>query len=97
MRQPGILATATVTAAEGVLTSPFDDEVVLLNLADGVYYGLDTVGARVWTLIQRPVTVEAIQDTLLREYDVERPRCESDLGVLLSELVGRGLVVVREG
>ena len=35
------------------------DEVVLLNLRDGVYYGLDGVGARVWTLVQEPRTVAA--------------------------------------
>jgi len=29
-------------------------EAAILNLKNGVYYGLDPVGARIWNLIQEP-------------------------------------------
>src|ERR1700730_14483347 len=31
-------------------------EAVILNLKNGIYFGLDPVGARIWSLIQKPTT-----------------------------------------
>lgn len=69
-------------------------EAVILNLKSGVYYGLDAVGARIWNLIQVPMTVDDIRDALLKEYDVEPGRCERDLLALLQELAAKGLIEV---
>jgi hypothetical protein len=85
-----------VAAADEILVSDFGDELVLLNLRDGVYYGLDGVGARIWTLIKQPTTLDAIRDTLVAEYEVDLARCEKDLARLLADLVTRGLAEIRE-
>ena len=87
-------AGATVRVAEDILASAFEEELVLLNLRDGVYYGLQGVASRIWSLIQRPTTVPEIRDALVAEYEVDPSRCEADLKGLLSELVERGLAVV---
>jgi hypothetical protein len=87
-------AGATIRVAEDILASAFEEELVLLNLRDGVYYGLQGVASRIWSLIQRPTTIAEIRDALVAEYDVEPRRCEADLRGLLTELVGRGLAVV---
>jgi len=89
--------SATVVAAPDLLSSAFEQELVILNLRDGVYYGLEDVGARIWSLLQRPVTVAAVRDTLVAEYDVEPARCGRDLRALLQALAARGLIEVREG
>lgn len=95
MSRSPISPTATVAAAGDVLATTFDDELVLLNLRDGVYYGLEGVGSRIWSLIQRPTPVVEIRDAITAEYDVEPARCESDLTNLLGELVSRGLANVK--
>jgi hypothetical protein len=89
--------SATVVAAGDLLASEFGDELVILNLRDGVYYGLEDVGARIWKLLQKPVSVIAICDEIVAEYDVEPRRCERDLRSLLGELLAKGLVEIREG
>lgn len=88
--------SATVVAAGDLLASAFGSELVILNLKDSVYYGLEDVGARVWSLLQRPVTVSAIRDALVAEYDVEPDRCGYDVRALLKDLAARGLIEVRE-
>jgi len=88
--------TATVVAAKDLLASEFGSEFVILNLQDGVYYGLEDVGARLWTLLQRLVAVATMRDVLVSEYDVDPGRCQRDLLALLTELASRGLVEVRE-
>ncbi len=94
---PAIPRDATVQIADDVLASAFEEELVLLNLKDGIYYGLEGVGTRIWSLIQQPTPVAAVRDALVAEYDVDPARCEADLRALLAELVRRGLAVTRSG
>jgi hypothetical protein len=87
---------ALYVANDDVLTTKFGDEVVILNLRDGVYYGLEDVGARVWQLLERPVTVAAIRDALVSEFEVAPGRCERDVSALVASLSERGLVRIQQ-
>ncbi len=69
-------------------------EAAILNLNDGVYYGLDPVGSLVWGLLQQPTTVAEIRSAILAEYDVDPGRCDNDLKTLLADLLAHGLVEV---
>ncbi len=89
--------SATVVVAGDLLASSFGAELVILSLKDGMYFGLEDVGARVWSLLQRPTTVSAIRDALVAEYDVEPGRCGRDLKALLQDLSARGLIEVKGG
>lgn len=90
-----VSGSSTVVAAKDQVSSDLGGEVAILDLKAGVYYGLDAVGARIWSFIQEPRTVNEIRDILLEEYDVEPERCERDLLVLLRRLADEGLVEVR--
>ncbi len=90
-----VSGSSTVVAAKDQVSSDLGGEVAILDLKAGVYYGLDAVGARIWSLIQEPRTVNEIRDILLEEYDVEPERCERDLLALLRRLADEGLVEVR--
>lgn len=68
------------------------EDIVILNLKDGIYYELKDVAARVWGLIQQPCSIQAILDTLVEEYEVEAKLCEADLIALAEDLAKRGLI-----
>ncbi len=83
-----------VAAAPDLMASELAGEMVLLNLADGVYYGLDAVGAYIWQMLDQPRTVSAVVDDVVAQYHVDRVRCEDDVLTFLGDLSTRGLVVV---
>jgi hypothetical protein len=85
------LRSRIVVSDEQVHTS-LGDEAVILGLDDGVYYGLDAVGARVWSLLATPRVVSEIVAVVTEEFDVSIERCEQDVLALLAELQGRRLV-----
>lgn len=89
-----ITLQSTITPAEGQVASQLADEIVILNLTDGTYYGLDGVGVRVWELLQQPRTVEAISAAIVDEYEVEPARCQTDVLALLSEMAKAGIIEV---
>jgi hypothetical protein len=69
-------------------------ELAILNQTTGIYYGLDSVGARIWTLIADGSTVGEIRAILIDEYDVDGKQVEADLIMLLSDLKEKGLIEV---
>ena len=83
---------ATVSAASDLLTGNFGDEVVILSLESGTYYGLQGVAARIWSHLQQPITVLALRDAILDEFEVDTEECEADLSFFLDEMVAIGLV-----
>ncbi len=86
---------SVVVAAKDQVFCDLAEEAVILNLQSGVYYGLNSLGARVWSLIQEPRTVSELQGVILEEYEVEPERCERDLLALLRKLVDAGLVELK--
>ena len=87
---------ARIIISEAQVSADLGGEAAILNLKNGVYYGLDSVAARVWNLIQQPRTFRELRDILIEEYDVERPRLESDLQNLLNQLADEQLVQIAE-
>jgi Coenzyme PQQ synthesis protein D (PqqD) len=88
-------AQSVVTVTKDQVSCNLGPEAAILNMKDGIYYGLDPVGAEVWKLLQTPRKVADIHEALLQEYDVEPERCQRDLLALLEDLLGAGLIEVR--
>ena len=86
-----------VTATKRHVACTVAGEVVILHLEDGVYYGLNEVGTRVWQLLEQPRRVEQIVDAIVSEFEVERDRCATDITELLQSLAERGLVTLNAG
>lgn len=91
---PALTLETRVAAVRDLLASDLAGEMVLLNLADGVYYGLDAVGAHIWRNIEEPRAIRAIVDQVVARYDVEWAQCEHDVLVFLADLLAHGLVTV---
>jgi hypothetical protein len=93
INSPAELTRATtVVASRDQASTMVGAEAIILGMTDGVYYGLDGVGARIWSLIQAPRSLGEIADVLEAEFEVERDRAWEDLCALTNDLVARGLV-----
>ena len=85
---------ARVRQAERVLSQTLAGEAVLLDLNSEQYFGLNSLGTRVWELIGQLGEVEPILETLIVEYDADPDIIANDLRSLLAQLVRQGLVHV---
>ena len=84
-----------LVAARDQVSCDLAGEAAILHLGSGMYYSLDRVGARVWSLVQSSTSFHRIRDTLLAEYDVTAERLEPDLTELLNSLLAERLIEVR--
>ena len=69
-----------------------DDELVMMSVDRGQYYGLGGVGPRVWELIEQPSTLDELVERILEEFDVEPDVCERDMRKFLEQMQQLGLV-----
>jgi hypothetical protein len=95
MGSPRISMTSEVVATTEQVSAELKDEVVILSLQTGEYYGLDPIAADIWALIQQPRKVAAVRDALLARYDGVTPdECERQTLALLEEMAQLELVSV---
>ena len=66
-------------------------ESVLLDLKSGVYFGLNAVGTRIWTLMTEGESLQDVGRVLGDEFEVQSPALENDLLRFASELCAHGL------
>src|SRR5215210_4009656 len=84
----------SVKIPDDVLISNLQDESVILNLDSERYYGLDSVGTRILSVLTTSESIEAAYNTLVQEYDIDGQALRQDLIALVENLVAQGLVTV---
>jgi len=89
-----ISLASRVKINEEVLFQELQGEAVLLNLKSGVYLGLDSVGTRIWNLLQQRPLLQDVRDAILQEYDVSAEQCERDLLRLVGKMEQQGLAEI---
>jgi hypothetical protein len=78
-----------------VVFKEIDGEAVLLDLERGTYFGLDSVGTRIWQTLVEHGCARPAMASLLEEFDVRPDALESDIIRLLGELRTNDLIRPR--
>ena len=69
-----------------VISRPFGDAAVLVDLTTNQIFELNRTGYRIWELLDERLDRAAITDVLQREFKVERSQLELEVDELLNEL-----------
>lgn len=85
---------SVIHRSDAVIASQLGDDVVMMDVEEGVYYGLESVAARIWALTEQPTSIGTLCATLAGEYDVPPARCEQEVVTFIGELIDRRIVQV---
>ena len=67
-------------------------EVVMMSINAGCYYGLNSVGSRIWQLLESPQSLSQLCHQILDEFDVDAPTCEAEVRRFVAELLNNGIL-----
>jgi len=84
----------TIKRSNDILLQDIQDEIIILNMNNENYLGLDKVGARFWNILINTDSVKDAYEQLLDEFDVEPKTLQRDLNNYISELVKNDLVTI---
>ncbi len=85
-----------VSVSDSMLSSNLGDEVVMMCIEQGKYYSLKGPSFRIWELLESPITVSEIHQTLLNEYEVAPDECETQLVSLIEQMHKKDIVVCSD-
>ena len=83
-----------VKILKDVVFREVEQEMVLLNLGTGSYYGLDPVGSRIWNLLVEKGSLREVFEIMLQEYEASTEDLQRDILHLVQKLETKGLVQV---
>ena len=78
--------------SQDISAEVIDGEAIIINVASGVYYSLDNVGAAIWGLLETGAPLEDCLAALVRRYAVSEDRVRPDLEGLVSQLLAEDLI-----
>ena len=81
-----------LTIPQQVISRQTGDEMVLLDLESGLYFGVDGVGQRIWETFAEGRNLEEAVAVVVAEYEVEEAQAQADVIAFVSNLVDRGLL-----
>ena len=84
--------SSKIVVSKDVVSCDLGGETAMLEMKEGVYYGLNEMGTVIWELIQEPVTVQEVVDHILDEYEVDEETCFNDLIELIEQMEKNKLV-----
>jgi hypothetical protein len=76
------------------ISTEMDGETVMMSVENGYYYGLNSVGSRVWMLMVQRMTIAEICRVIEAEYDIDAVECERAIMSFISQLSQNGLVSI---
>ena len=71
-----------------------DGEKVMMNLDKGQYFMMNEVGSRIWEIINEPINVKGIIETLRSEYEVDEEICKDTVVEFLGRLNNAELISI---
>jgi hypothetical protein len=80
-----------------VVAAEADQDIVMVSVANGLYYAVSDIAREIWEAIDRPKKVSDLIEDLTASYNVERHLCEEETLSFLEDLRNEGLLQVRDG
>jgi PqqD family protein of HPr-rel-A system len=91
MKTSGVISRATDVLYQAL---GGEEGAVLLHLDSGQYHTLNPVGARMWEILESPMTKEELGQRVIAEFDASAKDVAKDVEKFLQELLERNLVEV---
>lgn len=90
-----ITLDSIVSVNPEILVSDVEDELIMMNLDQGYYYGLQGVGKRIWDQLEPPLSVRALCAKLQAGYAAQRDTIEREVLAFLADLHAQELITIH--
>ncbi len=80
-----------------IIVAEADQDLIMVSIATGYYYGVGEVAREIWDSIERPKRVSDLINGLTASYHVDSSLCEEETLSFLETLLDEGLLQVKDG
>ena len=79
-----------------VIFSDLEDEMIIMDMNSGKYFGLNETGAKIWSLFDKYGDLKEVVKALCEEYEISKEKCEKEVIRFLKRLQQKDLIHVEE-
>src|SRR5215510_6820674 len=83
-------------AYANVISAEAGHDIVMVSIANGLYYGVSDVAREIWEAIEQPKKISDLVDDLTATFNIDRTRCEQETLSFLEDLRNEGLLQVSD-
>jgi hypothetical protein len=88
--------TTRVRIPEGVISHEVQDELFILHPQANDCFVLDSIGARIWHLIETHQPLKKVLDSLMQEYEVTEAECGQDILSFVAQMLEKGVLEISK-
>lgn len=78
-----------------VVAANVDQDVVMVSIESGYYYGVSDVARQIWQALEQPIKIADLIDELAVTYKVDRATCAEQTMSFLEDLLNEQLIRVE--
>jgi hypothetical protein len=77
-----------------VIYTQVEKEIVIMDVKDGAYHGLNPVAAELWMLLEnKPMSPHAMAEYLQESYVVDQPAAVADVNAFLTAMLAQDFLM----
>ena len=93
--QQRISTDCVVERGSDIIAADVDQDLVMVSIENGFYYGTSNVGREIWEAIEQPKKVSDLIEQLTASYKVDPEVCKEETLSFLEQLLAESLVKVK--
>lgn len=90
----GIGKASVLRAGREIVASDLGGETILIDLKSSMYYSMNALAGRIWSMLQEPLSAGEIQRRLLEEFEADTDESWRDIRELLQQMAEHGIVEI---
>src|SRR5262249_6562427 len=96
MLSPRLKVDCIVQRDADIIQAEADQDIVMVSIASGFYYGVSGVARDIWEKVEHPTKISDLIDSLTANYNIDRPTCQEQTLSFLNDLLDDGLLLVKD-
>lgn len=76
--------------------SDIENEIVMMSLDNGEYYGLNRTASEIWNIIEQPLSISDICNKLILKFDVSYSECLHSVINLTGKFIDKKIIKIIE-
>ena len=78
-----------------IITNEIDDEILMMSIEDGKYYGLNAVGSEIWKMLDEPKSIEEIIPALKEIFDIDDETCRKESLDFIESMIKNNIILKK--
>jgi hypothetical protein len=96
IKKPMLTLNSIIQRDSDVIAAEADQDLIMVSIASGCYYGLSDVAREIWDAIEQPKRISDLVADLSSSYQIDSFSCEQETLAFLEALRAEGLLRVED-